>query len=56
MQGDGNFVVYRRNGEPLWASGTEGNCGAWLAMQDDGNLVVYSAAGSPLWASNTAGQ
>ena len=52
MQGDGNFVLYDQNGEPVWASGTNGFPGADLAVQDDGNLVVY-LDGNALWASNT---
>ncbi len=53
MQGDGNFVVYAAGAGPLWASGTDGNPGAWLAMQGDGNLVVYTAAGKALWYTST---
>ncbi len=54
MQGDGNFVLYDQNNDPVWASGTAGNPGADLAVQEDGNLVVY-LNGNPLWATNTAG-
>ena len=53
MQADGNFVVYAADGSPLWASGTWGYPGAYLAVQDDGNAVVYTADGVPVWATNT---
>lgn len=56
MQGDGNLVVYRRSilplSEPLWASGTVGQPGAYLVLQDDGNLVIKRGA-SPIWATGT---
>ncbi len=52
MQSDGNLVLYA-NGVPAWATGTNGNPGAWAALQDDRNFVVYSAANKPLWATNT---
>ncbi|MGP4001754.1 hypothetical protein [Streptomyces sp. 8N706] len=51
MQSDGNFVLYDVNGRALWATGTYGRPGAYLAIQDDGNLVVYR--GGALWATNT---
>jgi hypothetical protein len=52
MQDDGNFVLYDQDNAPVWASNTDGNPGAYLAVQDDGNVVVYQN-GSPLWATNT---
>lgn len=51
-QGDGNLVLYRRDGAPVWASDTFGAPGE-VAMQGDGNLVVYDAHGAPQWASDT---
>lgn len=56
MQGDGNFVVYNKAGQPRWASNTNGKPGAWLLVQNDGNMVIYSVTGKALWASNTAYQ
>lgn len=50
MQGDGNFVVYCSDGSAAWATGTDGNSGAYVVFQDDGNLVVYTSGGSALWA------
>ncbi len=43
-------------GKALWATNTDGNPGAFLAIQSDGNLVVYRNDGQQaLWASNTDG-
>lgn len=57
MQQDGNLVEYYNgtNGvtDPIWASGTQGNPGAWFVVQDDGNGVIYNASGKAIWATNT---
>ncbi|MCO5984887.1 hypothetical protein NE235_02060 [Actinoallomurus spadix] len=53
FQPDGNLVVYDRDGNPVWASGTDGNPGARLVLQADKNLVIYAADGGPLWATGT---
>ncbi len=70
MQPDGNLVLYALNiqniptGKALWATGTNGNPGAWATMQTDGNLVVYKpdptfttpgSSANSLWNSATAG-
>jgi len=55
MQGDGNLVVYKPGGHPIWATHTNGKGGVKAMMQGDGNFVIYTANGSPVWASNTAG-
>jgi hypothetical protein len=52
FQDDGNLVVYDEGKEPLWASNTEKNRGAILAVQDDGNVVIYQN-GKTIWATNT---
>jgi murein DD-endopeptidase MepM/ murein hydrolase activator NlpD len=52
FQGDGNLVLYRSSGEPIWATGTEGK-GNLLAIQSDGNIVLYNSAGQAIWATNT---
>jgi hypothetical protein len=52
FQTDGNLVVYSFYTDPQhakWASHTNGNAGAVLALQRDGNLVIYK----PVWASHT---
>jgi len=54
-QGDGNLVLYRSDGRPLWASQTNGRSAGRTVMQMDGNLVVYDAGGTPVWASGTNG-
>ena len=54
MQDDGNLVLIKSNGTPLWQTGTNPN-GSYAVMQDDGNLVVYGLNNKPLWASNTMG-
>jgi hypothetical protein len=61
MQSDGNLVVYNANGGAVWASGTNGNTDAWLAIQYDGNLVIYTPPDPPniayylhpIWATGT---
>jgi hypothetical protein len=50
MQWDGNFVTYHGSHVPVWASGTDGQHGAYLVVQNDGNVVVYSLSGNALWA------
>ena len=40
MQRDGNLVVYREDGQAMWASGTSGDNNA-VVIQGDGNLVIY---------------
>lgn len=63
MQTDGNLVVYatefrKRSGRAAsWASNTNGNNGAFLAIQNDGNMVIYNAANTQaLWATGTNGR
>jgi len=55
MQTDGNFVVYYNGHGALWATGTNGNSGAYVVLQADGNLVVRRSNGTAAWASNTSG-
>lgn len=54
-QQDGNLVVYRRDGTPLWASHTAGTRPGEAVMQWDGNLVIYDTGGRPVWSSRTDG-
>jgi pimeloyl-ACP methyl ester carboxylesterase len=56
MQVDGNLVVYDDAGGAPWASGTDGNAGAYLKVQTDGNVVVYRSDGFPLWSTGTSGR
>jgi hypothetical protein len=55
-QGDGNLVLYRAGGVPLWASDTSGTPAGVCIMQGDGNLVVYRPGPQPVWDSGTWGQ
>lgn len=54
-QSDGNLVLYRNDGVPLWHTHTYGTSPGRAIMQLDGNLVVYDGSGTPIWASDTAG-
>ena len=49
MQGDGNLVVYRGDGVPIWATDTPDIPGAELRVQDDGYIVLYDAGGNVVW-------
>ena len=40
MQADGNAVSYDGKYVASWATGTNGNSGAYLKLQTDGNLVT----------------
>lgn len=59
QESDGNFVVYDRSGNAMWASGTSGHPGAWLVVQDDGNVVIYGQVDehsyTDLWSTKTSG-
>jgi pimeloyl-ACP methyl ester carboxylesterase len=52
-QSDGNLVLYRHGGIPIWASQTHGHSAGYAEMQGDGNFVVYDASTRPIWASGT---
>ena len=52
-QEDGNLVLYRKDGRPLWASTTHGRPAGVCIMRHDGNLVLYTPSGEPIWASPT---
>jgi len=53
FQNDGNLVLLRNNGDPIWASGTD-NKGGRAEFQNDGNLVVYDSYNKAVWSSNTS--
>lgn len=53
MQQDGNLVIYDTAGNPVWATGTNDNPGAYAKVQDDGNFVIYDSGNSPLWYTGT---
>src|SRR5437667_11012291 len=55
LQEDGNLVLNAQDGQPMWATGTDGQDVSTASMQGDGNLVLYSPGGDAVWASNTFG-
>jgi hypothetical protein len=57
LQGDGNLVIYRKGGSPIWGSGSNGKGeGPYsLSLQGDGNLVIYAKNG-PIWGSGSNGK
>jgi len=52
MERDGNLVLYEYSHNAVWASNTQGNPGAYLAVQDDGNVVIYVPE-CPIWSTGT---
>jgi len=52
-QTDGNLVLYRTDGSPLWASGTNGRPVGQTIMQDDGNLAIYGPNQEFVWNTGT---
>jgi hypothetical protein len=57
MQGDGNFVVYSKSRDPLYATGTTALAGesrrSSVVVRDDGSVVVVRrAAHVALWSSS----
>lgn len=55
LQEDGNCVMYKE-GNVLWATGTNGKNGVKFIMQTDGNVVLYDPNGHAVWASNSNGK
>jgi pimeloyl-ACP methyl ester carboxylesterase len=55
FQTDGNLVIYRSDGPPVWWTGTHGMSPGAAVMQPDGNFVIYNAAGEPRWHTSTFG-
>lgn len=55
FQTDGNLVIYRSDGQPVWWTGTHGISPGAAVMQSDGNFVVYNAANEPRWHTHTYG-
>ncbi|HVF06159.1 MAG TPA: hypothetical protein VNA20_15055 [Frankiaceae bacterium] len=52
MQQDGNFVAYRNDGVPVWATNTSGSGGDRIALRSSGDLVLY-AGSTARWSTNT---
>jgi pimeloyl-ACP methyl ester carboxylesterase len=55
FQTDGNLVIYRADGVPVWWTGTHGISPNVTRMQSDGNFVVYDTANYPHWHTHTFG-
>ena len=65
MQGDGNFVAYDANHNPVWASNTAGHPGCaqsqtngacFLYFTGAGDLAVFVDNNVVAWHTNTAGK
>jgi hypothetical protein len=54
-QDDGNFVLYRNDGTPVWWTGTDGTSAGRVSMEAGGALAVIAADGTTLWTSGTDG-
>ncbi len=55
LQQDGNLVVYEKDCQRVWATGTDSQEIARATMQKHGNLVLYAANADAAWASDTVG-
>lgn len=56
LQSDGNLVLYDRNSQPVWYSGTSSSdLPLKLIIQQDGNMVLYASPNKPLWSTLTYG-
>lgn len=53
LQGDGNLVLRKSNGESVWHSGTHGKPSVCAVVQDDGNTVIYTNDGVGVWHTDT---
>lgn len=51
LQSDGNLVLIKDDGTPLWDAGLGGKASYFATLQSDGNFVVYDASMRPLWAA-----
>jgi hypothetical protein len=54
-QADGNMVVRRADGHPIWSSKAS-HAPGYVAMQTDGHFVEYDASNTPRRATHTWGQ
>ncbi|MCA9166170.1 MAG: VCBS repeat-containing protein [Planctomycetales bacterium] len=54
-QVDGNLVLYRGDGTPLWHSNTFGQAPGEAVMQSDGNFVIYGPSGDVQFQTATSG-
>jgi hypothetical protein len=54
-QNDGNLVVYRQDGTPVWWTGTDGTSPGAVTVTSGGDIVMFDASGSVLWRAGTDG-
>lgn len=52
FQNDGNLVVYDKNYNPRWNSGTQ-YTGKKCVMKSNGNLVICNSVGETVWSSKS---
>ena len=53
VQSDGNVSISDRSNQPIWATNTDRNPGAYLILQNDGNLVVYTPTRRAIFSTIT---
>ena len=54
-QSDGNLVVYRADGTPVWWTGTDGSTPGQVTVQTGGDVTVTDPGGDVLWSAGTDG-
>ena len=54
LQGDGNLVLYRKDGSVAWSAHTWSAGG--LDLQNDGNLILHITSGKAVWSTKTVGK
>ena len=55
MQKDGNLVIYGTDGRPAWATGTQGNPGAFLEVTGKDAVIRAPTGGAVLWSAARQG-
>ena len=51
FQADGNLVLYRNDGTPIWASGTNNYGSSTLTIQIDGHLIIRGSNSGDFWGT-----
>lgn len=52
METNGNLVIYDKNYESIWESGTA-NVGNYLLVQNNGNLIIVNSKEQTVWSQKT---
>jgi subtilisin family serine protease len=56
LKADGNLVLYRSDGKPVWRTGTAGQGAATLILKNTGNLALTRVSDKKtLWSTKTSG-